>query len=595
MFSISHLTAQYRSGVFTPTVLANTIVDQLTVSERREVWISTVTKEVLLQRAAILEKRLAAEGIDAMPLYGIPFAVKDNIDVAGMTTTAACPEFAYTAEKNAVVVDLLLDAGAMLIGKTNLDQFATGLVGVRSPYGAVRNAHHPAYISGGSSSGSAVAVALGLVAFSLGTDTAGSGRVPAGFNRLVGLKPTKGLISTTGLVPACKTLDCISIFANDVADAWQVLRVAGHYDATDSYSREITQQPVQQKQSYCIAIPKQREFYGDKVAEAAFHKTCALLQEKANITIRYIDFSCFLETAALLYQGPWVAERMAAISSFFEDHAEDMHPVVRDIISQAKNFNAVDAFKAQYALKEYCRQAEIILQGVDVLLVPTTTRFPTIQEVLNDPVTVNSQLGYYTNFVNLMDMAAIAIPGLMREDGLPAGITLIGQSGTDQQLAAIAAAWQPLLGDKEDQQNAVIAHPLSVPSMNKMMKIVVVGAHLSGQPLNTQLIQCGARFIRATQTSDHYTLYALQNTKPLKPALVRVKEGGVPIAVEVWEMPEMYVGRFMAMVPAPLGIGSVQLNDGSWEKGFISESIAVTDADDISQFGGWKAYLSSLS
>lgn len=558
---ISQLQSALRSGQTTLTALVQTLTAHIDADDRAEVWIHRVPVTQLLERAKTLES-IAAEAGDSvyeqLPLFGVPFAVKDNFDVAGMTTTAACPAFAYTPEENAHVVQLLLDSGAILMGKTNLDQFATGLVGVRSPYGAVRNAHDPAYVSGGSSSGSAVAVARGYVSFALGTDTAGSGRVPAGFNGIVGLKPSLGLFSSRGVVPACRTLDCPSIFAGDVLQAWQVAQVIAAYDPLDPASVAVQALAVERR-ARRVAVPRHCEFFGDAQAQTAYIKTLEALQSDPLVTVEPIDFDVFAETAALLYQGPWVAERRAAVGRFFTTHADDIHQVVRGILQSAASFDAVDTFNARYRLAELTRTAQQLLAGVDVLVVPTAPCMPTIDAVLANPVEFNSQLGYYTNFVNLMNMCAIAIPADRRADGLPAGITLIGPAGADQRLAEIAAAWQPLFG-KADQSEAVAMAPL--PRNSPVVQVAVVGAHLVGQPLNWQLLEGSARLLRTTTTSADYRLYALAGTSPPKPGLVRVPDQGERIEVEVWEMPLNLFGAFVAAIPAPLGIGSLQLADG---------------------------------
>ncbi|MEE5151171.1 allophanate hydrolase [Pseudomonas alliivorans] len=562
---------------------------QIDADDRPEIWIHREPLSRLLERAQTLGA-LAEELGDALyerlPLFGIPFAVKDNFDVAGLPTTAACPEFAYQAQATAHVVQRLLDSGAVLIGKTNLDQFATGLVGVRSPYGAVRNACDPAYISGGSSSGSAVAVARGHVCFALGTDTAGSGRVPAGFNGIVGLKPSLGLFSSRGVVPACRTLDCPSIFANDVAQAWQVAQVMADFDALDSTSVAVQALPVLRR-ARRVAVPQRCEFFGDAQAAAAFDKALKSLESDPQVTLTCVAFEVFAEAAALLYQGPWVAERRAAVGEFFETHATDIHPVVRSILQSADQFDAVDSFKARYRLAELTRAAEALLAEVDVLVVPTAPCMPTIEAVLADPVELNSRLGYYTNFVNLMNMSALAIPTHRRDDGLPAGITLIGPAGADQRLAEIAAGWQAHFGASDQRDSVALAPlPFNVPTV----QVAVVGAHLQGQPLNWQLLEGGARLRSLTTTSADYRLYALANTTPAKPGLVRVPEQGANIEVEVWEMPLSQFGAFVAAIPAPLGIGSLQLANGQLVKGFICEPGGLADAQDITEFKGWRAY-----
>ncbi|WP_343078147.1 allophanate hydrolase [Pseudomonas sp.] len=586
---ISALQMSLRSRQTTLTAFLRQLFAVIDADARPEVWIHREPLARLLERAAALEC-LAAELGDALyeklPLFGVPFAVKDNFDVAGLPTTAGCPAFAYQAQTSSHVVHRLMDAGAILIGKTNLDQFATGLVGVRSPYGAVRNAHDPAYVSGGSSSGSAVAVARGYVCFALGTDTAGSGRVPAGFNGIVGLKPSLGLFSSRGMVPACRTLDCPSIFTNDVAQAWRVAQVMADFDPLDPGSIAVQSLGVQRR-ARRVAVPEHCEFFGDQQAAAAFAKAIASLSSDPLVTITRVPFDVFAEAAALLYQGPWVAERRAAVGEFFDSSAQEIHPVVRGILQGADQFDAVDSFNARYSLSRLTRSAMDLLTDVDVLVVPTAPCMPTIEAVLGNPVELNSQLGYYTNFVNLMNMSAIAIPAHRRADGLPAGITLVGPAGADQRLAEIAAGWQSHFG-ATDQRDIVAMAPL--PFNSPTLQVAVVGAHLQGQPLNWQLLENGARLNSLTTTSVDYRLYSLADTAPAKPGLVRVREQGAAIEVEVWEMPLSQFGAFVAAIPAPLGIGSLQLADGQWVKGFICEPAGLEGALDITEFKGWRAY-----
>ena len=582
-----------------PSTLFIRLIEILDKSDRPEVWISRVSQKNLIAQIEKLDEALQKHGeqvLNFMPLFGLPFAVKDNIDVTGMQTTAACPDFTYKPENSAYVLQKLEEAGAVLIGKTNLDQFATGLVGTRSPYGVVRNAHFPEYISGGSSSGSAVAVALQLVSFALGTDTAGSGRIPAGFNGIVGLKPTRGLVSTRGIFPACRTLDCVSVFAQNVQDSWRVLHIISGYDKENEYSQHILQANIR-KNGYRIAVPETLEFYDDEYAQNAFSYAMAQIKKLPKVKIKTIPFHTFVEAAKLLYQGPWVAERRAAVSSFFEERSQMMDPIVRDIISQADQFNAVDTFNAGYRLEELKRESECLMTDIDFLVVPTAPTIPTISAVNSDPVVINSKLGYYTNFVNFFDLAALAIPASVRSDGLPAGITLIGNRGSDYLLSTAGEELQTEF-DRIDttrmqyQGNySVVADPL--PYEEPTVKVAVVGAHLHGQPLNWQLVERGARKLRSTTTSKNYRLYELSGSIPPKPGLARVMEDGCTIELELWEIPQRNFGSFVEDVPAPLGIGSVQLSDGCYVKGFICEQWALNNAKDISFHGSWRAYLTS--
>ncbi|MEA3117943.1 MAG: allophanate hydrolase [Paraburkholderia sp.] len=596
--SIRVLTDRYAQGNLTPIGCVDEILRRIEAVDRPEVWTQRVAADTLRARAAQLEALHRAESaavFERMPLFGVPFAVKDNIDVAGMPTTAACPEFAYTPHESAFAVQLLLKAGAILVGKTNLDQFATGLVGVRSPYGAVRQVEFPERVSGGSSSGSAVAVAAGCVAFSLGTDTAGSGRVPAGFNELVGLKPSLGLVSKRGVVPACKSLDSVSIFANDVADAWHVLSQLARFDTLDSFSRRLpalglTQGPVR------MGAPAHADFYGDTMAEQAFRATLDTVFTRLACSPAYIDMEPLRQVAELLYDGPWVAERRAAIGAFFDAQRAAMDPVVAAVIAKADRYSAVDAFNAQYRLAELKRQAEALFADIDVLIVPTTPTHPTIAQVQANPIELNSQLGYYTNFVNLLDLCALAVPCVRRGDGLPAGITLIAPAGADHRLAVLGAEIQSIFFDRQGA-DGIEYRPL--PTDEPSVTLAVVGAHLRGQPLNPQLLEAGARFLEATHTTPDYQLFALADTTPAKPALVHAPaaDGHTrAIAIELWQVPLRHFGQFVARVPAPLGIGTVQVADGRRVKGFICEPsalMAAAPARDITAYGGWLAYLDS--
>ena len=547
-------------------------------------WIQLATAQLLTAQIEQLQKSDATN----LPLYGIPFAVKDNIDVAGFNTTAACIEASYRATEDATVVAKLKAAGAIVIGKTNLDQFATGLVGVRSPYGAVKNSFNPEYISGGSSSGSSVSVANGQVPFSLGTDTAGSGRVPAGHNNIVGLKPTKGWFSTHGLMPACKTLDVISIFALTIDDAWQVAQVMQGYDPLDAYSRQHPRTAATQFSKLKIAIPDQLEFFADHQAAEAFES--AILQVKAlGYRVERIDFSVFNQLASALYNKAWVAERNSAVAHYVS--REQTHPVIKQIIAQADQFTATDMMQAEYERAELARQINELLAPYDALMVPTAPTIYTIAEVEADPLVKNSHMGSYTNFVNFADLSAVALPNTIRADGLPSGVTFIASAWMDQALANFAQQWQALtdlpLGTSKQQY----VPEIEIRSEHSV-KLAVVGAHLSGMPLNFQLTTRHATLLEKTRTASQYKLFALKNTTPPKPGLQHHGKGR-SIEVEVWDVPRAYFGDIVAEVPAPLGIGNVKLIDGTWVKGFICEDYALTDATDISHFGGWRDYIYS--
>ena len=590
----------YKEGA-TPESLLGELLTRLDKTD--VAWISLLDQKGLDEALAGLKQKLQDAGgeIDNLPLYGIPFAAKDNIDAAGFETTAACPAFAYTPEEDATTVARLKAAGAIVIGKTNLDQFATGLVGTRSPYGAVPNSFKPDVVSGGSSSGSASVVARGLVPFALGTDTAGSGRVPAGLNNLVGLKPTKGLFSIRGVVPACRSLDCVSIFALTVNDAGLVSDTMAGFDADDAFSRKAPYAlpldgpalrrpgPIQR-----LAIPDHPQWFGDQQAEAAWNTAISQWRQQ-NVELVPLDFSPMLELAALLYEGPWVAERHAAVESFMASHGDDMNPVVKGIISKAGNFSATDTFKAQYRKEELQRQIDELLADVDALLVPTAPTAPTIEAVNADPVALNSQLGTYTNFVNLANMSALAIPAGFRDDGLPFGVTLITGAWKDTELQRLACQWlnahpTPLGTTGNDRPEEAPGAAISTPTI----KVAVVGAHLSGMPLNTQLSERYAVLLEQTTTSANYRLFALPNTTPPKPGLKRAAPGeGREIIVEVWEMPASAFGSFVDLIPAPLGIGNVELADGRWVNGFVCEGYGFEGAEDVTEFGGWRAYIAS--
>ena len=599
-WTISDWQEAYRDGA-TPAQLLGELVRGLT-PEDDPAWISTVTQAVLDAQLAGLEARLTAVGGDLtkLPLYGVPFAAKDNIDAAGFETTAACPAFAYTPGRSATVVQRLTDAGAIVIGKTNLDQFATGLVGVRSPYGIPANSFDTEYISGGSSSGSASVVARGIVPFSLGTDTAGSGRVPAGLNNIVGIKPTRGAFSNTGVVPACRTLDCVSVFATTFDDAALVYDLAASLDLADGLSREAPASALRWRVPAAprFAVPSQPEFFGDELSAQAFKAAVAHLEARGAICVP-LDFSLFDDVTALLYDGAWVAERYAAIRDFAGSNEADIHPVVRDIIFKAKEFSATDTFESIYRLADLKRRADSMLAQFDALVVPTAPAHYRIAELLADPVRLNSNLGKYTNFVNLLDWSAVAAPANFREDGLPFGITFIGEAWRERALADFAAQWHratglprgatgmPLAAQSGAEQPAPEAKRSAA---SDTIRVAVVGAHLRGMPLNHELTSRGASFVESTTTASNYRLFSLANTTPPKPGLLR-SESGAPIQLELWDVPATAFGSFVAGVPAPLGIGTVTLADGRQVKGFICEPYALQDAQDITAFGGWAAWL----
>jgi len=536
-------------------------------------------------------------GAGSGPLAGLRFAAKDNIDVAGVPTTAACPAFARTPEAHAHVVQRLLDAGAALLGKTNLDQFACGLNGTRSPYGAVPNSFDPRYVSGGSSSGSAYVVATAQADFALGTDTAGSGRVPAGLNNIVGIKPSRGLLSARGVVPAAQSVDCVSIFARTVAVAARVLHAAMDCDPEDPYGRSLALETRPLATGFRFGVPSTLNFFGDAPSQAAFHdairQLCALGGEPIAI-----DYAPLAQAAALLYDSALVAERYAAVREFFDAHEAEVVEPVRGILAKGRDYSAADFVEARTRLLALGQRAAAMWNDIDVLLVPTAPAHYTIEAMQADPVALNRNLGEYTNFVNLLDYAAISVPASLRSDGLPFGITLIGRAGSDFQLAELGQRFHhgtglPLGATREPLPPM---QELPLVAAAPTVQVAVVGAHLSGMPLNGQLTERGARLVSATHTSPDYRLYALPGTVPPKPGLLRVTAGeGAAIAIEIWEMPLAHYGSFVALIPAPLGIGSLALADGRSVQGFLCEALALAGAEDVTAFGGWRAYIASRS
>lgn len=587
------LAAAYRDGL-QPSVLCAELLARAQ-ADTHHAWISLLSPAQLLA----LARRLDDLDPASLPLYGVPFAVKDNIDLAGLPTTAACPDYRYDPARSATVVERLLAAGAIPLGKTNLDQFATGLNGTRSPYGACRNAFDPAFISGGSSSGSAVALACAQVSFALGTDTAGSGRVPAAFNNLVGLKPTCGVLAKSGVVPACRSLDSVSIFALTADDAAAVLQVAAAPDANDPYSLPLQAHAFDfgRAASYRLGVlpPAQREFYGDSAYAAAY--AAAITQaERLGATLVDIDYEPFLAAARLLYGGPWVAERYHAIREFIERTPQSLHPVTREITLGGALPSALDAFDAAYCLRELKAVCDRVWQTVDAVLLPTAPGHYRIAEVEADPLRLNNQLGHYTNFMNLLDYAAIAVPAGFTPAGLPFGVTCFAPAHQDLPLLHWAARWQEALGlplgaTGVHKPPRPAADPLATPPDAGQVRVAVCGAHLAGQPLNHQLTSRGGRLLACTRTAPEYRFYALAGGPPARPGLVRVERDGAAIEVEVWELPLSEFGSFVAGIPAPLGIGTTVLADGSRVSGFICEPLGVAGAEDITAWGGWRAWL----
>lgn len=535
----------------------------------------------------------------ALPLYGVPFVVKDNIDIAGEPTTAACPAFTYVAAHTAAAVQRLLDAGAVWLAKTNLDQFATGLVGTRTPFGTPASAWSAAHVSGGSSSGSALAVAAGLVPLALGTDTAGSGRIPAAFNHVVGLKPTPGRVSTAGVLPACRTLDCVSLFALTVEDAALALAVIEGADAADEYSRFAPGPAVPGTGAgpCTIGVPAALPPQVDAATASAFERALATLRTLGHV-VKPLDFGPLYEVGALLYTGPWVAERHAVVRALLAEQPEALDPAVRSVIAGASRFSATDAFEAQYRLRRLARRAEALVAGCDALMMPTAPQQPTLVQVAADPIGTNAALDRFTGFVNLLGWCALALPASVREDGLPFGVTFVAQAGMDAALTQLGMAWQTAvrapLGATGIVRTADAPLPHGpTPATAAVLPLAVVGAHLDGLPLNHQLTERGATLLQRTRTAPLYRLYELPAGTPRKPGLLRVATGGAAVEVEVWALPATAVGSFLALVPAPLAIGMLQLEDGHQVHGFLCESAALAGARDISAHGGWRSYLAA--
>lgn len=599
---INSLLMKYRNGSLTPRDVIDYVLSAADSISDNPIWIRRLTRKEIEPYLLNLEKST----IEDLPLYGIPFAIKDNIDLQGIPTTAACPDFSYEPSESAFVVQQLIAAGAIPIGKTNLDQFATGLVGARSPdpWGPCRNSLNSDYISGGSSSGSSLAVALGLVSFSLGTDTAGSGRVPASLNNIVGLKASCGLLSTRGVVPACRSLDCVSIFATSAVDADSVFNVAAVYDKYDAYSRKNVYKNsskyglTSSEKKLKIGVPSTEylEFFGNEEAEQLFTSSLSLIKG-LDVELVEINFEPFIKAAKLLYEGPWVAERYLATQPLIDESPQSLLPVIQTIVGGGKAPSAADGFAAQYKLKQFAQQALEAFEAVDIIVTPTNGNIYTLQDVLDNPIELNSNLGYYTNFMNLLDCSAVAVPTGFYKNGVGFGVTLFHQAFHDKQLMSFAAGIQQISALNLGATKHMLAAPLSTkPAQKHTIDVVVCGAHLEGCVLNWQLQERGAKFIKKTTTTKKYRFYSLAGGPPLRPGLVRVLPNdtgmdGVSIDVEVWRMPSENFGSFVAEIPAPLGIGKVELADGSWESGFICDSFGLDGAEDISHLGGWREFL----
>jgi len=610
---ITTLTGRYQVGRLTPTDVIRGLVRRVEEYPDAAVWIHRLPQDALLAQSLAVEKRRAAGA--SLPLFGVPFAVKDSMDVAGYPTTCACPAFAYVPQHTAPVVSRLLDAGAIFVGKTNLDQFGSGLAGDRSPYGACRNVFHPDFISGGSSSGSAVAVAAGLVSFALGTDTAGSGRVPAGCNNIVGLKPTPGRLSTQGLVPSCYSLDCVSILALTVEDAQLVCTIAG--DLTDIERRTSNVERRTSNVEHCtFGSPRDEdlEFFGDRDQAALFQAALTRLEQMGARRLT-VDYRPFREVASLLYEGPWVAERLAGIEEFLKEHADEVHPVTRTIIESGGRYSGVDVFKAQHKLRTLRGVCLEVFDRAEVLVVPTMPTIPTLAEVKGDSLGWSRRLGYYTNFANLLQLAALAVPSGFTPRGLPAGITLLGPGGSERRLCELGRAWQrnldlPLGATGKHLSWAGLPSPTSLPESGwetnptpeqaadgpplpaprGFVRVAVAGAHLQGQALHQDLRRTGARLVRACRTASRYRFLALMHLNPPRPGLLRDDQRAGAVEVEIYDLPLEGFGTLVASVAPPLAIGTIELADGEAVKGFLCESWAAARARDITEFGGWCAF-----
>lgn len=575
MLTIASLKQSYAEGTLKPTGMISLLWKKIEALDDPAIFIHLPPEAELLELAA---------AVDAMPsdlpLWGIPFVVKDNIDVAGWPTTAACPAYSFVPEEDAEVVRLLRAAGAIPIGKGNLDQFATGLVGVRSPYGIPRNFFDAEYLPGGSSSGSATALAAGLCAFSLGTDTAGSGRVPAAFQNLIGWKPTRGLLSSRGMLPACRALDCISVFTHTPDDALVVADVVGVFDPLDPFATDVEPASLP-LESFLFGVPEILDFENDPDTPGLYDGAIKRLEALGGTAVK-IDLTPFVEAAKLLYEGPWVAERWAAVGDFVEANPDAVHPVTKKILENSKGWDAVATFNAQYKLREYAREAEGVWQAVDFILLPTTPCLYKVEEVLAEPIRTNSVLGRYTNFMNLLDLAAVAVPaGFARGGKLPWGVTLAAPAGTDEDLLALAGLFtdQPVFQIPIEEEEGI--------------PLVVCGAHLEGLALHHQLADRGAVLLSRTKSAPVYRLYAMPAGEkiPARPAMIRVSEGGAAIEVEVWSLAPAAFGDFVSKIAGPLGVGKVLLESGEEVPGFIAEPRAAEGAEEITRLGGWRAFL----
>jgi allophanate hydrolase len=593
---LASLRRAYSDGSSTPVRTVDSLLAAIADAPTEGIWIHLRSVEELRAEARTLEQAHSPQ--QRPSLYGVPFAVKDSIDIAGVPTTAACPDFTYVPEQSAPVVERLCAAGAIFIGKTNLDQFATGLVGVRSPYGIPPNPFDSRFVTGGSSSGSAAAVTRGLVTFALATDTAGSGRVPAAFNNIVGLKPSRGLLSTRGLVPACRSMDCMTLLTLTCQDARDIAGIVTDFDPSDPFSRpeaaRFDWRSATRTRRPRLGVPRVEDLsFGDSASADRFEGSCTRLEKMGHVLER-VDMAPFYEAGKLLYAGPWISERLAGLEAFMQSHPSSLLPVIRSILSDGERYRATDAFRAIHRLMELRRSIEPVWKRVEALVVPSTPSHPRIDEVLADPIAVNARLGLYTMFGNLLDLAAVTVPSSFRPDGLPSSVTFIGPWGCDASLLTLASEFHATTGVSLGATDWPLPDPreasLALPR-EECLPLAVVGAHLSGEPLNHQLTDRGGRLMRSARTAPSYRLFALPGTEPPKPGLVRVGLGeGTPIELEVWALPIGAVGPFLSRVGSPLAIGMIDLEDGGKVHGFLCEAYAAAGAEDISSFGGWRAF-----
>jgi allophanate hydrolase len=573
------LRAGYIAASLSPPQVVDDVYRRIAARGPDATWISLVPHSEARARAESLD----LADLPGLPLFGVPFSVKDNIDVAGLDTTAGCPDFAFGAEQTAHAVTLLERAGAILVGKTNLDQFATGLSGARSPYGVLGSVPDPSLVCGGSSSGAAVSVAAGLVGFAIGTDTAGSGRVPAALNRIVGVKPSIGLVSTAGVLPACASLDCVSVFAPTVADGALVLNTIAGFDSMDPMSRHLPRPPARPGPVSSLAlrlgVPGDIDAWGSRGEPEAW---AALLQLLVASGIELVPFDAqpFLEAGRLLYGGPWVAERMASLGDFARSRPDALHPVTREILHSSAGVTGEDVYRGAARLRELRRAVDPVLEGVDALLTPTVTTTFSIAQMLESPVERNAALGTWTTFTNLLDLAAVAVP--VGGSEVPFGATVQVPGGHDAQGLSIAALIERLCSGS-------VPEPTE-PEDDGSLRLAVVGAHLLGMPLHPDLLACGAVFQARTRTAPTYRLHALAGGPPDRPGLQRVSHAGASIDIEVYRLPLERFGDFLTMIPAPLGIGRVTIEDGSEVHGFICEPEGLHNSVDITEYGGWRQY-----